>query len=260
MRLATTRTGTGPRPVILLHGFLGSGRNLSMVARGWSQADPSRSFLLPDLTGHGSSPALPPNAGLDVLARDILDTAAAEGLTQPLTLVGHSMGGRVALQAKLLAPEAIAHVTLLDIAPGPIGDAGAEQDRTMREFVALPPTFSDRDAARRELIDRGLDKPQVEWLLTNLIPDGEAYRWRMDRTALQLFRPRINAADLWPAVERFGHTMQCIRGDRSPYVTEADRERLERLGCPVRTLTEAGHFIHVDRPRTLVEWLAADTP
>src|SRR5947209_6440758 len=100
MRLATTRAGNGTRPVILLHGFLGSGRNLSSLARTWSQADPSRAFLMTDLTGHGVSPPLPPGATLETLARDVLDTAAAEGLRESLTVVGHSMGGRVALQAK----------------------------------------------------------------------------------------------------------------------------------------------------------------
>lgn len=260
MRLATIRVGEGSRTVLLLHGFLGSARNLSSLARGWAQADPSRSFLLMDLTGHGASPALSPDANLDAIARDVLETANEEGVAPPYVLVGHSLGGRVALSASLLAPQAIRQITLLDIAPGPIDDAGREQTRTMSAFAAVPAFFVQREEARAALQAQGLSKMMVEWLLMNLASQENGYAWRIDRTALQQLRPRMNALDLWPAVERYGHAMRCIRGGLSPYVSDDDVRRYEQLGCHVVTLPDAGHFLHVDQPKALIEHLSAETP
>src|SRR3954453_17015667 len=100
--LVSFTIGAGPRSTVLLHGFLGSGKNLRTLAQRWSAAVPARTLLLPDLRGHGESPPPAASADLDSLADDVL--AAAAGLPDPLSLVGHSLGGRVALAAARRAP------------------------------------------------------------------------------------------------------------------------------------------------------------
>ncbi|HVQ77182.1 MAG TPA: alpha/beta fold hydrolase, partial [Candidatus Binatia bacterium] len=104
--LSHRRHGAGPSPVLLLHGFLGSGRNLGGLARRLAAGDPGLSVITLDLTGHGSSPPLPSGAhaapggaDLAMLAGDVLATADALGLRAPVPIVGHSLGGRVALRA-----------------------------------------------------------------------------------------------------------------------------------------------------------------
>src|SRR5262249_40672668 len=136
--LAFTTVGEGPRAVLLLHGFLGSGRNLVSLARRWSQADPRLRLFLPDLTGHGSSPPLPPGAGLFELAEGVLQTARDPAMARPLTIVGHSLGGRVGLAAALAEPGAVGEVTLLDIAPGPITDPDLDSSRVVNALLSLP--------------------------------------------------------------------------------------------------------------------------
>src|SRR5262245_25605070 len=102
--------GAGPRSTLLLHGFLGSGKNLRTLAQRWAALAPARTILVPDLPGHGDSPALPPDADLDALAAAAL--ASATGLPGPLTVVGHSLGGRVALAAARRAPDRLSDVVL----------------------------------------------------------------------------------------------------------------------------------------------------
>src|SRR4051794_13308410 len=114
--LVSFTVGGGPRSTVLLHGFLGSGKNLRTLAQRWSAASPERTLLLPDLRGHGESPPLAASADLDSLAADVL--AAAADLPAPLSFVGHSLGGRVALAAARRAPGRVADVVLLDIGPG----------------------------------------------------------------------------------------------------------------------------------------------
>ena len=134
--LAHARVGTGSRAVFLLHGFLGSARNLATLARGLTQRLPDRSAISLDLTGHGESPPLPPHPDLAVIARDVLETVRALEATAPWTLIGHSLGGRVTLRAALLEPAALAHLTLLDVTPSP-RVPGGEVATIVRALAAL---------------------------------------------------------------------------------------------------------------------------
>jgi len=83
----------------------------------------------------------------------------------------------------------------------------------------------------------------------NLARDGDQLRWRIDRRAMASLYPRINAEDLWPAVEsRRPYGAHAIRGALSAYVSDSDWRRLEAAGVRLDTLEGAGHFLHVDRP------------
>jgi pimeloyl-ACP methyl ester carboxylesterase len=210
---------------------------------------------LPDLTGHGSSPPLPPGADLATLGRAVIATARHLGLSPPYALVGHSLGGRVALRAALDQPEAVGEVTLLDIAPGPVRPS-SETERTLSRLLAAPAEVGSREEMRAFLGAGGLPGATVEWLLMNLTPQGEGFRWRIDRVALAELRRRTDAEDLWEAVGGRAR-VRCIRGAQSPYVSDKDAGRLEAAGSQVVTVPGAGHFLHVDRPGEVLAALAA---
>jgi len=256
VKLETIRLGDGPVGTVLIHGFLGMGRNLRSLAQAWSAADPSRTFLLPDLTGHGASQPLPPDADNFSMARDVLETVRAEGLNTPVELVGHSLGGRVSLAAAQVSPEAVSRVSLLDIAPSPIDTSVTESGAVLRRLRAAPEHTGDRREMRAALIALGLSGPLSDWLLMNLMPDPSGgVRWRFDREALAALHLRANGQDLWPAVEARRVPLRCIRGSRSEYVSDEAKARLEANGCPVATLEGAGHYVHTDAPEALLAWL-----
>jgi pimeloyl-ACP methyl ester carboxylesterase len=254
--LESLQLGEGEVPTVLLHGFLGSGRNLRSLAAAWSEAEPRRRFLMPDLTGHGGSLPMPPGADLSTLARDVVETARAKGFTGPLELVGHSLGGRVSLAASLGSPADVASVALLDISPSPVPVDLSESGMVLNVLLQAPDTASNRREMRAGLLGRGLSEGLADWLVMNLVstPDG-GVRWRFDRQALAELHGRVNGVDLWAAVEHPGAKVRCIRGGRSRYVAAADVARMEAAGCPVATLPEAGHFVHVDAPEALLRWL-----
>jgi pimeloyl-ACP methyl ester carboxylesterase len=243
--------------VVLLHGFLGSARNLGTLARGLAERDPRLGIVAFDLTGHGASPPLPEAADSTTLASDVLATARLLRLTAPLALVGHSLGGRVALRAALLAPAAVASITLLDIGPGPL-PADGEVGRVLQALLDAPAHPATRGEARAKLVEAGLAPSLADWLVLNLEPAGDGARWRIDRAALASLHARIAAEDLWPAVERArSYDVRCIRGGASGYVGAAETRRLEAAGVPVVTITDAGHFLHVDRPQAVIDAVAA---
>jgi pimeloyl-ACP methyl ester carboxylesterase len=245
--LAHTREGAGSQPLALLHGFLGSGRNLATLSRGLAAGAPQYSVYAFDLPGHGDSPPLPAHADLAALARQLLRSARALNAL-PWTLVGHSLGGRVALETALLEPAAVAHLTLLDISPSAL-PTGGETARVVEALVGAPAAAHDRADFRAWFTKAGLAPALTDWLLLNLERQGDVLRWRIDRRAQAALYPRINAEDLWPAVEsRRPYGAHAIRGALSAYVSDSDWRRLEAAGVRLDTLEGAGHFLHVDRP------------
>ncbi|HYO72881.1 MAG TPA: alpha/beta hydrolase, partial [Archangium sp.] len=135
----------------------------------------------------------------------------------------------------------------------------SESGKVLEFLRAAPPSAPDRRTMRTELMGRGLSGPLADWLLMNLepAPDG-AVRWRFDRESLAEFPARVNGEDLWAALTRPGAKVRCIRGGRAHYVSDADLARMESLGCPVATLPDAGHFVHVDAPEALLRWLTSE--
>jgi esterase len=254
--LAHTRAGQGRRAVLLLHGFLGSRRNVASLATGLAGRDPSLSVFALDLTGHGDSPPLPDGSDTGTIADDVLATARALDLQPPLRLVGHSLGGRVALRAALREPSAIAHITLLDITPSKLKPG--ETARVVDALLRAPDAARSRDEFRVFFRGEGLADPLTDWLLLNLTREGDLYRWSIDRTALAALHRRIGVEDLWPAVEGdHPYTLHCVRGALSDYVDEGDVRRLQAAGCAVDTVAGAGHFLHVERPRQTLEAVVA---
>ena len=253
--LAAFTTGEGSRGTVLLHGFLGSGKNLRALAQRWPALQPDRRILVPDLPGHGASPPLSAQDDPAAVARDLL--AAAASLPEPIALVGHSLGGRVALAAAALDPGRLSEVVLLDIAPGPIDPALTGTARVLEILQAAPDQTPDRRTMRDFLLARGLSQPTTDWLLMNLDSAEGAYRWRIDRAALAAFHDRFNRQDQWPVVEARPLPIRCIRGGRSRHVTDADADRLRAAGCRVDTIADAGHDLHVEALDPLLALLAA---
>jgi esterase len=257
LTLAHTRTGAGPRPLVLLHGLLGSARNLSNLARLLSARGPEFSVVALDLPGHGSSPPPPRAPDSDLLAREVLATIGTLGLATPLSLVGHSLGGRVALRAAQRDPARVTSVTLLDIAPGPFAGDG-EVARVLDVLLSTPDVVGSRAEARAFLVGAGLGAALAEWLLLNLESADRGYRWKVDRPAFAALHTRIATEDLWPAVEGpRDYAVRCVRGAASGYVSDADARRLHAAGCPVVTIDGAGHFLHVERPEAVADAVLA---
>jgi len=99
--------------------------------------------------------------------------------------------------------------------------------------------------------------PLADWALMNLVASPSGLVWRVDREALRRLNEDASGRDLWSEAERLAADLRltCIRGQRSHFVSNADAERLAKLGAEVRTLEGASHFLHVDQPQALLEML-----
>jgi len=141
--------GSSPkRAIAFLHGILGRGSNLQRIARRFIEARPGWTAWLVDLRGHGRSPKGTPVPSLESAARDVVDLAGRA--EQPLgAIVGHSFGGKVALEAATIgAAASLHHVVVIDSVPGrrePLrgGDSALAIIDTIE---SLPTTFASKAA------------------------------------------------------------------------------------------------------------------
>jgi esterase len=246
--LSSFQLGTGPKSVVLLHGFLGSGKNLTTFAKKLSSQNPSLTIVVPDVTGHGASPMLPSGASLSTIADDVLSLIRELHLPEPFWVVGHSLGGRVALSMFERSPSSLARVAILDITPGKILLGQTETQMIAEMLLQAPSEGATRDVFRAYFREKNLSSSLVDWLLMNLYSQDNVYKWRIDRQSLFDLLISSNQKDLWQSAEKLSSLgkLRCINGGLSSYVSAQDVARLEQSGAEVVSLARAGHFVHVD--------------
>jgi pimeloyl-ACP methyl ester carboxylesterase len=249
MILRATETGQGA-PLVLLHGLFGRSGNFGVVQR--RMAARARVIAL-DLRNHGDSPHAA-DMRYPTMAEDVFETLAAMDAL-PATLMGHSMGGKVAMALALARPEAVTKLIVADIAPVP----SPPRFRTVAAAMLALPDGLSRAQADAALSPAVPDVALRQFLLQNLRPGGG---WRIGLAQIAADLPAI---ETWPGIDAppyRGPTLFIV-GGRSDFVREADRPVIRALFPHVRfvTLKNAGHWVHADDPQGFVAVLeAAVTP
>ncbi|MDE2515955.1 MAG: alpha/beta fold hydrolase [Rhodospirillales bacterium] len=248
----------GPRdgaalPLVLLHGLFGAARNFGAVQRMLAAGPPGRHVLALDLRNHGGSPH-DPAMTYPGMAADVRATLDAMGLGR-VALLGHSMGGKVAMHLACAAPERIARLIVADIAP----IAYPPRNRRFAEaLLALPlPQGLTRAAADAALAGSIADAGLRGFLLQNLALTP-APHWRIGLAEITAALPAIEG---WQAPEGppYSGPALVLRGARSDYVPDEARTACRALLPAVRfaALKSAGHWLHADDPAGFVASVAA---
>lgn len=233
-------------PIVILHGLFGSSQNWVGVGRRLSTL--GKVYAL-DLRNHGESPHASSHSLADC-AQDLADWASARGVPR-MRLIGHSMGGLVAMGFALRHPERTSGVASIDIAPRPY------PPEHVGELAALK---TDIRACRSRLEVEAILLPLVpdartrQFLMTNAVRDGDGFRWRPNVEALE--RSTI-ASDWAAAAGRYEGESLLIACGKSSYVTAQDHEVMRWFfpRVQIQTLPTADHRPHVTAPEELVEAL-----
>jgi len=273
---------SAPHLAFVLHGVLGAGHNFRSFAKRLGDARPDIAFVLIDLRYHGRSLGAPPPHTLAACAEDLEHLAAQLG-RQPTLVIGHSLGGKVALTYGMQVAEDAAHpahsvlsqVWALDSDPGP-QEPSLEHEvlRVLRTLRKHPGPFSARADATAALLGEGLSSGLSNWLVMSLdrVPgtDGQL-AWRFDLDAIEALLSDYFSTDLWPLLEQFGRgpasatpRFELLVAEHSDRWSGSMRQRAQQLprGGPVRVheLEAAGHWVHVDNPDGLLRILTSHFP
>lgn len=245
-------SGGATRRVVFLHGLFGQGKNFTAIARALA---PEFSSLLVDLPNHGRS-----DWTEQVDYEQMADTVAAE-LRRDMApggrvhLVGHSMGGKVAMALALRHPELVDRLVVVDIAPVSSSDMG-EFRHLLGALATLDlddlPSRTEADARLTELIP---NRTTRGFLLQNLRAEGDGWRWQANLDLLLRDLPAVGAYE--PAGDPFDRPVLWVAGEESDYIQPDHRPAMESLfpRTVLVTIKGAGHWVHSQQPEVFVSTL-----
>ena len=236
----------GP-PLIILHGLLGSNGNWVTLSR-TAFSDVARVYAV-DQRNHGRSPHTD-RIDYPSMAADVRDFIEQHELGSAI-LLGHSMGGKTAMQTALSYPEIVDRLIVADMAPKAYPP---HHEDLLDALAGIDPTaYESREAIDAALAADVPSRPIRQFLLKNLDYDGEQYTWQMNLEVIRAQYDEINAA--LPREASYDGPTLFVRGSESDYVSEDDRPGIRERFPTARleTIDGAGHWLHADRPEAFAE-------
>ena len=240
-------------PLLILHGFFASARNWRSIAK---QLAAERRVYVLDMRNHGNSPHSE-QMHYPAMAADLAAFMDSRQI-KVADLLGHSMGGKIAMWFALQYPQRIGKLIVADISPVSYQHSF---DRTATALKALPlAALSNRKQAEEWLTPEIPDQNYRQFLLQNLLLQDGNYRWRIN---LDYFQRNAHFIVEFPdttGVAAYPQPVFFLAGEHSAYI---HREAIFAL-FPLAVIGEipgTGHWLHVDAPqvfcRQATEWLNA---
>jgi esterase len=245
MQLHFKEFGAG-RPLVILHGLFGSSDNWGGIAP--ELAGQFHIFAL-DLRNHGQSPHSD-EMTYPVMARDVVEFLDGQGL-QSAAVLGHSMGGKVAMQLALDFPERVERLIVADIASRVYAP---EYEPYFQGMLALDlKKFKSRQQMEEVLAPAVPDLVIRRFLLKNLGYDSEgSYFWKINLPGIHKNYPHI--CEAISSGKLYSKPALFLSGGKSNYVSEADKPLISKLfpNARFQIIPQARHWIHADAPEEFV--------
>lgn len=233
------------KTIILIHGLFGSAANLGLLARSLKN---NYKVISVDLRNHGLSPHSD-HFTYQEMAQDVLNVIKHLGIDQ-FSVIGHSMGGKVAMALAALAPNQLEHLVVLDMAP-----VSYQAHRHQNVFNGLQEvnkhTITKRSEAEQFLAQHVEDAGVRQFLLKSLAKQGEHYQWRFNVDGIIANYSTIMG---WqPAVEPFKGKTLFIKGQESDYIMPEYRDEIMRQfpQAKAHMVANTGHWLHAEKPETV---------
>ena len=251
--LSETRIGESGPWVVFCHGLLGRGKNFTSQAKA---LQPDFRSLLLDMPDHGASPwteEFDYATAAQQVAEHLRAGVAQEG---PVHVVGHSMGGKIAMTLALSEPELVDRLVVVDIAPtgsSAVSEFAHYLDSLLRIDVDALRSHGDADRA----LAQDVDQPYLRgFLLQNLRRDRDTktFHWQPN---LHLLRRDLEAitGDIPHQDRTFDRPVLWMAGGRSDYITPELAPAMRQLFPRTIqvTIKDAGHWVHSQQPESFVE-------
>lgn len=233
--------GSG-HPLIILHGLFGSLDNWRTMSKRLS--DRYQAFSL-DLRNHGGSPhSAEFSCGL--MAQDLGDFMRSHGIPEAHVL-GHSMGGKVAMNFAVACPGHVDKLVVVDIAPRAYQPAHEE---IFQALSSIPlDNFSNRNEVRLEMDKQISDRSVAEFLLKNLVTlETGRLQWKINLASLRENYRDIISEPKWEGV--FDNPALFLKGGDSDYILPEDHVIIRKYfpRAQIATVPGAGHWVHAEAP------------
>lgn len=250
-QLHVKTSGEGDSNVVLLHGLFGSGNNLGQISSGLKEEHRVHSIDLPD---HGRSDWLP-EASIQSYAHCVAAWMDDQQLTN-CCVIGHSLGGKVAMQLAVNRPELIKRLVILDISP--MAYTVRRHDHIFAGLNAVKAAGVKTRAGARDVLLTHMEESSVaDFLLTSAYTDESGLiDWRFNLVQLEAdYRHMLSGIEVQEA-----RGLPCqipslvIRGADSAYVPKTTKQDFAHLfgALNVVTVKNAGHWLHQEQTETVL--------
>lgn len=245
MKLFYREYGQG-QPMIILHGLMGSSDNWLPQAKMLGE---HYHVWVVDQRNHGQSPHSN-EFNYKVLSEDILNFIQEHRIENPV-IIGHSMGGKAAMNFALAHPGKLDKLIVVDIAPKAYD---VRHDHIVEGLKAVPiNTVQSRQEANDALAPHISSEAVRQFLLKNLMrkPEG-GFGWRINLPVIDQSLEMISGGLVNEGI--FEKKTLFIRGNKSDYILDNDREAIKKI-FPNSTLVtmETGHWVQAEKPEEFVQ-------
>lgn len=226
--------------IVLIHGLFGSLENLNMVAKPLSEHYKVTNI---DVRNHGLSPQ-ENEMSYSQLAQDIIDTLNHLNITST-HLLGHSMGGKIAMQVALDSPERVNKLIVADISP-------VQYPEHHNQIIAGLKSIKLTDITNRKEADAQLshfvkESGVRQFLLRNLHKVEEKFQFKCNLDFIANCYPQIVKGYL--GENTFTNPTLFIKGGASDYITAEHRPIINKLfpKAKAKIIQDAGHWLHAEK-------------
>lgn len=233
--------GTGSaEPVIMLHGLFGSLENLAGIARPLADFG---SVICVDLPNHGRSSHVV-GGNLSKYAQMLIEWVHEQGFER-IQLVGHSLGGKVAMEIALAQPEKVTKLAVLDISPVKYAHRHEQIFLGLKKISAQ--NVGSRSAAEQILEQYEPEAPVRSFLLKNWVRTSEGFNWRMNLTdIIENYSELIceNRSGIYDGPVLF------LKGENSNYIQSAHQPDIVGRfpNAKLRVIQGTEHWLHAEKP------------
>ena len=227
------------KPLLILHGFLGSLDNWQSVAK--ELAATYQVFIL-DIRNHGKS-FHDPKHDYASMVEDVRYFIDHLGLSE-VSLIGHSMGGKIAMSFALKYPLLVSNLIVVDIAPK-VYSPGHE-DILHALSKVNPKALKSRQEALDIISTHIYDPSVVQFLLKNLDRLGdESFGWKMN---LPVLIDQYSEMLDFPSKGLFNGPTLFLKGAKSDYILPSDEKNIFTLfpKAKIVSINDAGHWVHAE--------------
>jgi esterase len=260
MNLFFRKTGSGPA-LVILHGLYGSSDNWMGIANNLKN---EFEIFIPDLRNHGQSPKSS-LMNYTSMRNDVLGFFEQNKIEKAV-LLGHSMGGRVAIDFALNFPEKISHLVVVDISPRPYLESRnhnivfKHHKYIIKQLMEVTlDDLNDRKQVSEILLRKLYDERLVNFLLKNLKKHKESgFYWALNlpviANELENILKGTSDTDINKHFNTTGFPVLFLKGSLSSYLTSDDYPFIRKLFpfAEIKEIEEAGHWLHAEQPEIFV--------
>lgn len=233
-------------PLVILHGLFGSLDNWMTLGKKWSE---NRQVILVDQRNHGNS-FRADEFNYSVMAADLFKLLTQLKISKA-TILGHSMGGKTAMQFAIEHPEKVDKLIVADIGPKfyPV-----HHQTILKAFYSVPVKELNSRNEADEIVSKLISEFGTrQFLLKNLAREKDGFSWKMNLDVIAKNIEEVGKALNQNA--QFDKPTLFVRGSKSDYVLDSDINLIHSIfaNSKVETIDGAGHWLHAEKPSEFYE-------